>query len=318
MTLHFKGITIKGDEVLFGDDDGILMKWIPLVDYYKILEGNATSRIDIDILGRGTLAGAMGVDPMVLWAYNRDIYKPDTAMRASHDASSYEIAVSAILIDLNKSDTGKAVISATERQQRTLTISPYLITPGIDFNADAFSGFDTVPIDRSCSDKRGLARIREKRSTDAIIRYTPKQWGYEYGPYHHYAYTPDSNKPDGPGFEHDEFLLHEMVHALRKLAGVGNSRWAGRAVPGQLLQANMEEFYAVLIANIYRSEMKRDGLRQYYRIPGSSYTITNKEFLKIERNRMHLRQLRRQQPTLFNALNDIDAPFNPTREFDDA
>lgn len=243
-------------------------------------------------------------------------------------ASSYERSVCRVLRDIHARDTGKAVLKAIQQQEsRKMKIRPFFIeryeTKGNRFalklNADAskypYSAFISTKIPRNLSSKRGLARHREIRSRDTLIRFTPKQWGGR-GP----VMATGLYRPlNGPGFEADEMLLHEMVHGLRIIAGAGTKRFNRRPVPGQALQENMSEFYAVLIANIYRSECGRDGLRRYYSVLSSetTYTISNEDFLKIELNRRHLRQLRRQNPMLFNALNDVEAPFNPTRKFED-
>jgi len=82
-------------------------------------------------------------------------------------------------------------------------------------------------------------------------------------------------------------------------------------VPFQKGYDNIEEFFAVLIANIYRSECDRKELRKDH---GKDFIeMSEAEFIRTGMNRSHLRQLRHQHPTLFSDLRDIDIPFNPTR-----
>jgi hypothetical protein len=60
--------------------------------------------------------------------------------------------------------------------------------------------------------------------------------------------------------EPDEFLLHELVHALRFVTGRFDGAHPFFNRDNMFLYDNIEEFLAILIANTYRSEQGRNGL----------------------------------------------------------
>ena len=60
-----------------------------------------------------------------------------------------------------------------------------------------------------------------------------------------------------PGVGKDEILLHEMVHGLRQLRGTTDSHKPADA-PNM---DTVEEFMAIVVSNVYRSELNRPGLR---------------------------------------------------------
>ncbi|NIJ51144.1 hypothetical protein [Dyadobacter arcticus] len=69
-----------------------------------------------------------------------------------------------------------------------------------------------------------------------------------------------TNSCSGPGFRADEFLMHELVHAYRKLR-LGIQVNASVYVPS-FHYTDFEEFAAILYVNIYSSAKKRSPLRK--------------------------------------------------------
>lgn len=173
------------------------------------------------------------------------------------------------VFDTPPNRTGQAVLRAINAKQRKITIVP------------AEDGDDTAehPVDGAAGsekdlpvlqcgthagepDKRG--RIGTGAGTDSTIRFTPQDW---------------IGMTAVPGEDADETLLHEMVHALRDARGQARcvavpvpqvSRRLLRRMPRALRRVHpdfrqeyddIEEFLAVVITNIYRSERKRPGLR---------------------------------------------------------
>lgn len=57
--------------------------------------------------------------------------------------------------------------------------------------------------------------------------------------------------PPDPGYDPAEMLLHELVHALREMSGRENTLPMGRGFDTR------EEFFAILVTNIYSSERGR-------------------------------------------------------------
>ena len=252
----------------------------------------------------------------------------------------YEKAVHELLRDINRTGTGKAVFEEIRRQQTPfcdITIKPWFIDPDMEKKIEAAKaslkkdpGSADLKSQISQREKEALADApnafatpmgrapgrrqfgREGRREKALVRFTPANWTHN--PIN--ATLGIGVSFVGPGSKPDEMLLHELVHALRIIAGRLNSK---RKVPFQKQYDNMEEFLAILIANIYRSEYSS---RKHIRAGHDKYfwfTDADAEaFLHKGMNRMHVRHLRLQHPQLFNTLNDVNAPFNPLRGFRDA
>jgi hypothetical protein len=105
----------------------------------------------------------------------------------------------------------------------------------------------------------------------------------------------------------DEILLHELVHALRTVSGVRHRK---HVLGGY---RNQEEFLAVLVANMYRSEKHR-GLMDYDEDPISAKRFLHTVFLNPTEI---IRRLRDENPALFAALLGVKAPFNPVKQYFD-
>jgi hypothetical protein len=101
--------------------------------------------------------------------------------------------------------------------------------------------------------------------------------------------------------EADGVLLHELVHAMRVISGVD------RGVPMGRGYGNTEEFYANMIEMIYRSEV---GLHVF---DYAGHPINQASVLHQPRARALLADLRHTQQSLFLALAQVEADFNPIR-----
>ena len=102
-------------------------------------------------------------------------------------------------------------------------------------------------------------------------------------------------------------LIHELVHASRIVGGEFYD------MPMSGGYGNQEEFLAVVIADMYRSE-KRRPLINYH---GGS--IDAATFLDIKLSptpRLVLALLRSRQSSLFTALAQAKTPFNPFQQVD--
>lgn len=113
----------------------------------------------------------------------------------------------------------------------------------------------------------------------------------------------------------DEVLFHELVHALR--GGLGVNR-GGVALSGGLWRYNeLEEFYAVVLTNIYISDETNkgsSGLRAGHRgkMPLESYFSKSLSFFASSTQVLPLlKQLRKDQEKLFDELAKVKAQFNP-------
>jgi hypothetical protein len=125
----------------------------------------------------------------------------------------------------------------------------------------------------------------------------------------------------------DEALFHELVHAWRSAIGMDSGDQ--KVVPPGPLYArgdldkpnphsqdyqNFEEFVAVLITNIYRSECGRSGLvRDHAGIHRLFHPLTNaRNFLSLWRTQVD--QLCREALSVCNQLAQVNCSFNPIFE----
>jgi hypothetical protein len=108
-----------------------------------------------------------------------------------------------------------------------------------------------------------------------------------------------------PDRDTDGALLHELVHAARLISGVHRASPLGGGYD------NSEEFYANTIEMIYRSEK---------RLPIYDYNYNSFDaasFLERNMASVLLTNLRVAQPSLFGALLNVDAAFNPIKQLDE-
>ena len=104
----------------------------------------------------------------------------------------------------------------------------------------------------------------------------------------------------------EETLLHELLHASRKVRGVTYR------MPVSGGYGNIEEFLAVTVSNMYRSQ-KNESLRDYH-----GYEIKPSTFLDLKLSptpRLLLGYMRNKQKSLFERLAKLDdVPFNPMKQ----
>lgn len=266
----------------------------------------------------------------------------NAAAQAEHAKNFYEQKVLEVLDNIRKAQTGRAVFTAISRQgpHFDITIKPYFIDPDLEFEINkSKASLQNYPGTLEDYHKSRIKQLeqealkrppgataskagrpvgvpdqlgRKNKRQTALVRFTPANWTYN-------SINVELGLGTGSPFVEvgsspDEVLLHELVHALRFTAGINNKK---RKVAFQERYDNWEDWIAILIANIYHSER---GLK-HRRLDHRSFDFgeaINETFLKEGLNRMHIRQFRRQQPLLFNDLNDVKASFNPLRGFSDA
>jgi hypothetical protein len=176
---------------------------------------------------------------------------------SSANKQHYENDVLAALNRLIKTYTGWCVINEVYYQRpRQMLIMPYHPTPERGtFNATA-AATDTAAATLKGTVARdefgqlpepGSARvIGTGAGSNTVINFTPSI----------FAGLPGA--PTGPGATTDEILLHEMVHGLRQMMG----RSVRETVVNAVLMDNYEEFAAIVVTNVYRSEVRMPQLRR--------------------------------------------------------
>jgi hypothetical protein len=108
-----------------------------------------------------------------------------------------------------------------------------------------------------------------------------------------------------------ETLLHEMLHGLRQLAGQQDMSAIG------LDYDTMEEFYAILLTNVYMSERGRKRLRKNHHgnSPLDKDAATSEGFLMFGDHVRWLTWLVNRGAVMVRRVAEINAPFNPIRAY---
>jgi hypothetical protein len=118
----------------------------------------------------------------------------------------------------------------------------------------------------------------------------------------------------------DETLLHEIVHCVRQLSGMEQS---GKLINNSptidkyQTYDSVEEFAAIVITNVYRSESGRKGLRADHTLDPTTgkdkplmFPLTNaRNFVTAWRQQML--RLQTDLPRLCRRLAEVDCAFNP-------
>jgi hypothetical protein len=132
--------------------------------------------------------------------------------------------------------------------------------------------------------------------SDTVVRFSKETWT-----------APDA--PTGAGASPDEILLHEMIHGLRQMQG----RSVRESINGNPGMDNYEEFAAITISNIYRSESGIAGLRRDHKdfSPLSGPTTDPTVFRSTYRQ--YLLNMDIEQPRLCQNLRQVNCSFNPLK-----
>jgi hypothetical protein len=232
------------------------------------------------------------------------------------------------LYDMAPCSTSRAVLDGIARTTRAITIVPErqpLMPDRSDANAHA--------------DPRDPAKATRKGGTSEVgttgvgggstvrLAFVAQDW--------------TRSAPNASLRARDETLLHELVHGLRQARGIEDSvaipapyaimrkgdgsvsqLMAGQtAKPGPYSQIynQSEEFVAIVITNIYRSENGRPGLRRDH-LGGDAplvYPLTNpRTFMNVWH--AELSRLSREMSDVCNRIAPVICPFNPLFELYDA
>jgi hypothetical protein len=122
-------------------------------------------------------------------------------------------------------------------------------------DADAYTKGE--PIRDDDSQPVGLTKGTGK-GADVVLYYSPENWEVK-------------DRTNGPGFEPDEVMFHELVHVTRMLRG----KLTLFPVTGGGGYRNEDEYLATTIANLYLSE-KGKNLRGAYREEGANKSRVRK------------------------------------------
>jgi hypothetical protein len=119
-----------------------------------------------------------------------------------------------------------------------------------------------------------------------------------------------------PGAEADEILLHEMTHGLRQMRGQMHCS----GVSDNAAYDTREEFVAILVSNLYRSERGRTGLRSDHgaNSPPLSAALSNPvTFLGTGNHKDYIHQMFDEDLVFAQNLAFVKCPFNPVKLFNE-
>jgi hypothetical protein len=270
-----------------------------------------------------------------------EVYGPEREQVAKEVATKYEERVTRLLGLIYEKSAGKALLTAIGRlSHRTMTIEPkvQMADPGCG-SPDEINAYATpAGLFPEHVFKRGsITSVEGMRGTgdggDTTVCLTPNEW-----------LNSDIKGKLGLNanseFSADDMLVHEMVHGLRMMAGVRKNKkvpfqwrlvkydkeewektpakcregervkYKGTIYIKEDCYPDIEEWFAVLIQNIYRSQCNRLLRVAYTRAVGN---FTEKQFIRLGMNRSHMRQFRREHRNFFSDLRELDIQFNPTR-----
>lgn len=139
--------------------------------------------------------------------------------------------------------------------------------------------------------------------SDVTIDFNPGVYADAGGPGHAAA-----------GFSSDEVLFHELVHAMSCVEGTQTKSVPFQGEIGEYLKDSfddLEEFTAMVIANVYRSECERPGLRGSHKSGNlTELNCTGQEFYNFYQKDMQ--QICTFHPMLAKDLKRaVNIPFNP-------
>jgi hypothetical protein len=238
-----------------------------------------------------------------------------TGTKSYATPSKYEHAVLPLLHRMHHSHTGQAVFHNFEKRSRHLmTIVPYEQAQ-LNAFASATDLLHATPrgqAERSGAngqvlvDGLGKPIIGRGGGSDSKVSFTPVMFT---------RYCNQHKHGHKVGAQPDEVLFHEMVHATRQMRGHLNP------LPLGFLYDTEEEFFAIVLANIYASETGRAvDLRSDHHGFEHLTTDTNARFLpKRDMTDYRYRlidKLIHQEPRMCFELNRMQhVPFNPIRRY---
>lgn len=165
---------------------------------------------------------------------------------ARRNKSNYEVAVINILgHQYAKFVSSRVIMTIGQHPNRQVKIRPRPIAdPDPEESEESrLYNAEAVPTNRLDAIRKGDKNEEDKTvgtgtGSDVVIRYNPGIYADAMG-----------QAPLNLVGRSDYALLHELVHALGDVSGVNAKRMAGPAG-----YDNLEEFTAIVVANVYRSE----------------------------------------------------------------
>jgi hypothetical protein len=152
-------------------------------------------------------------------------------------------------------------------------------------------------------------RVLKNGRKEFFVEFTPYVWGDD-------NKCARQNPGDFPGGLPDEVLLHELIHAYRRIHG--RSQTARDIIIPDFYYETYDEFVAILLANIYRSAKGRHNLRKDHLKwrPLPIWLHDNEQFLSlISKHEALIRYLAHEEAKtgLLRDVRHDTGRFNPVR-----
>jgi hypothetical protein len=236
------------------------------------------------------------------------------------DIAHYEASVKWTLDLISRSQTGHALLDAIRGTGKRLTIRPWL---------DAAVNADATPEDTTAATAAGELRLNNQnkpvqggwwdlyepivgtgQGSNVTVRFLP--WMFGFG-----GSGAASAPPTSAGAGPSAVLFHELCHAYRDMRG---TRYLGATMGGRVFYNNEDEFFAILLTNIFVSDPSTQVQVRTLRAdhagfaPLAANRSTSSGFLSDSANtRLMVRQFV-SEPMLANALRAVKTGFNPIRQ----
>ncbi|MFL5240688.1 MAG: M91 family zinc metallopeptidase [Gemmataceae bacterium] len=236
------------------------------------------------------------------------------------DVASYESEVAEQLRTLRGTRTGWCILTEIfMKAGRSMAIKPLVdLDRNWNLPTNAFAG-PADPLNATPAGKRLLACsdspdtktsgvlpgnfVGTGAGSDVLIRYSPGTW--------------KGSAADKPGSDGPEILFHEMCHGVRQM----NGKMYCSSMADNPGYDTYEEFFAIVVSNMYRSEKGLTTLRQdHHGFNALPAPLTDPEqFLKDGSNLDHIQKAAEEDPkkVLINNLANVACRFNPFKVFRD-
>lgn len=221
---------------------------------------------------------------------------------------------------LERTSSGSLLIAAIVNTGKNLTIRPFeqpgdgLVCNAYARAADVIASAPKGEVFPRVKGKGGISvhtdvfgdvLLGTGEGSDAFILFSPDMFWQN-------GICANLGAPQAPGSKPSEVLFHEMVHAYRQMRGLS---YTLPTLGGRARYDDLEEFAAVVLTNIYTSEVF--GTTALLRADHHDFTKLDpkntSDFLADPANRRLLDMLRKSDPAFFATFGKIKAAFNPLR-----
>lgn len=243
----------------------------------------------------------------------------DSVIDFRRKRDTYINTVIDILDRMTDTDTGWALATEICATKRKLWIRPHTIyntNPKEPIGAQAGAFGPTGAADPQAvedgtsvgmplygSDGKLRSGSGTGKGADTIVNFSPGQWG-------------PGAKYQGPGYQPDEVLIHEMIHAARIMRGVAYM------MPVNQGYENEEEYLSVVISNIYISDktkgtgaLRADHEREAHVLLQPEKFLSNVQGVNLSPITL-IERFRLRTERFYKDLAAVKTRFNPIRQFE--